>query len=192
GFTVNDFINIYTLFARLDSANGGPLSTATLTGLVNHEVSGVIYPPVGPAQFPTPLTIGGLPQAGMIDATPSGTQGSYPSGDFANVAEANAFFTFVATATSHTIMMDHTLPNGGNIPNDLDVAVLEPTSPFNISFVDGGPGVDTHVVTASGLTVGNTYVVWVRGWTSPSFPFDLFAGPPLNAASATTFTVTVQ
>ncbi|MCA9321540.1 MAG: hypothetical protein KDB53_12425, partial [Planctomycetes bacterium] len=190
-FTVNDFITIESLLQKLDSANGGPIPTASLTALMTLEQTGLSYPPVGTDIIPTPLTVGGAALVRSIDATSAGTPGPYPA-DCYNVAEANAFFSFVATSTSHQVFLDHVAPNGGNIPNDLDVAVLNPNNPFTDVFVEGGTGVDIHQVNATGLTVGNTYIVWVRGWTSSANPFDLFGSLPLNAASLTTYAISVQ
>ena len=193
-YTSNDPIYLMTLLSKLDVANGGPVPTANLTALSSSpEPTGWTYPPVGSDVWPTPLTIGATPLAGTIDATAGGTIGYYPPGDdWYNVAEANQFYKFVATQTSHTITLSHTAPSGGSVPNDLDLATLNARSPFWNAMVDGGPNIATHVIQHTGLTIGDTYLVWVRGWTSPGSPNNLFASGNLNAAQSTTFTVQVQ
>lgn len=193
-YTNNDAIYLMTILSKLDAANGGPLATASLSSLsTSPEATGWTYPPVGSDIWPTPLTVGAVAYADSIDATANGTIGFYPSGnDWYNVAEANALYRFIATQTSHTVTLTHTSPSGGSVPHDLDLATLNPRRPVTNAQVDGGPGITTHTINYTGLTVGNTYLVWVRGWTSPSDPTSLFAFGGLNAAQSTSFTVRVQ
>jgi hypothetical protein len=193
-FDDNSSIYLGLLLSKLDAANGGPIPTAALTTLsTSPEPTGWTYPPVGTDVWPTLLTVGAAPVAGTIDATAAGTTGTYPSGnDWYNVHEANQLYRFVATQTSHTVTLTHTSPSGGAIPNNLDLATTNPRGPYTNTMVAGGPGINVHTINYSGLTVGNSYVVWVRGWTSPSDPTSLFAFGSLDAAQATGFTVQVQ
>jgi hypothetical protein len=193
-FTDNDSIYLLRLLSKLDSANGGPLATAQLASLATSpEATGWTYPPVGSDNWPTPLVVGAAATAGSLDATSTGTTGAYPSGDeWFNTADGNRLFRFTATQTTHTITLTHTSPAGGAVPNDLDLATLNARGPYTNTMVSGGAGINAHVITHSGLTVGNSYVVWVRGWTAPGDPTQLFAFGSLVAAQATGFTVRVQ
>jgi len=103
--------------------------------------------------------------------------------DVTGTPNTDVWYSFVATAESHQVVLSNVVyVSGGTFSStDMGMGVYDATSGCGaLTFVDDS---DPNTLFLSGLTIGNTYLVRVYNWSSTIFynTFDICVGTPPSA-----------
>ncbi|MES2590382.1 MAG: T9SS type A sorting domain-containing protein [Bacteroidota bacterium] len=138
------------------------------------------------------LTVNGATCGTAVTGNVAGATQSLPAAPCTGTADDDVWYSFVATSTAHKI----TVVGSTNIDVVVNLRSGTCSSTPNVTCMDGSSNGGTEVINATGLTVGDTYLVRVyHFWnTIPStttFTICVTTPPPANdnCANATPLTV---
>jgi hypothetical protein len=175
--TASSFVNLAagTYFLIVDSR---PLPTCVAYNL---SITPIVFLPGDNCNTAIPLTVGTTctPTAGSV----AGMTQSIPGGTCGGTANEDVWYSFVATATAHDVILDA----------DFD-AVLEvrtgACNGVNLACADNNFSVGVEQISLTGLSIGTTYLVRLWGWsaaveTNPGFDICVTqAAPPYDPCAS--------
>ena len=140
----------------------------------------------------TPLTVYGATCGNTVTGNVAGATQSLAAAPCAGTADDDVWYSFVATSTSHKI----TVVGSANFDAVVNLRGTPCSATANITCMDGSGNGGTEVINATGLTIGNTYLVrvyhfWPSLPSTTTFTICVTTPPPANdnCANATALTV---
>lgn len=159
-------------------------SNGSATGCVEQTFTTFVPAPNDECENAIELTVNSDFACGSVTAGSNvNSTASAQADDVTGTPNTDVWYSFVATAESHQVVLSNVVyVSGGTFSStDMGMGVYDATSGCGaLTFVDDS---DPNTLSLSGLTIGNTYLVRVYNWSSTIFynTFDICVGTPPSA-----------
>jgi len=159
-------------------------SNGSATGCVEQTFTTFVPAPNDECENAIGLTVNSDLACGSVTAGSNvNSTASAQADDVTGTPNTDVWYSFVATAESHQVVLSNVVyVSGGTFSStDMGMGVYDATSGCGaLTFVDDS---DPNTLFLSGLTIGNTYLVRVYNWSSTIFynTFDICVGTPPSA-----------